>query len=426
MKEALKVAVIGAGSSGVGHLIMLEKFLPGCVVAFCDVDRTIFDRIVAGYLGDGDAGWAGHFRTDATSLRGTFKDLPYYKDPEEMFAGEEINTVVIATHDNFHYEMVEKCVAHDVNILLEKPIAVTPGDVEKCWRLLKDYPKTVVVNFTMRPAPVSIAAQNHVREGSIGKVVSVQYVNNVHYGDFYFRTWMRTHNNTGNLFLQKATHDFDIINSIVGLKPVRIAAFGSRLVYGGDMPDDLTCDACDRKWSCPMSIYRLRQDAAKPLPMPHQRKCVYAREIDIDDNQVVIIHYEGGVTASYSQTFNAPQEGGRRGGNFIGTEGIMNLEYYGRFVENPDGAILFGKSRIDIRRYHQKPGSVVTEWYDWAGNNHFDGTEYGMEAKLALLRGETSDVAGTIREGYISAKMCLAAQESIESGKIVTLDLKDC
>ena len=406
-------------------MILFEKFVPGCVVAFCDIDRTLFDRIVDSYLGNDDAEWAGHFRTDAASLRRSFKNLPYYTDPEEMFEKEDINTVVIATYDRFHYEMVEKCVKHKMNILLEKPIAIKPDEVEKCWHLLKNYPKVVAVNFTMRPAPVSIAAKNHVRKGTIGKVISVQYINNVHYGDTYFRGWMRTSKNTGNLFLQKATHDFDIINSIIGLKPLRIAAFGSQLVYGGEMPDDLTCEACERKWSCPMSVYRLRQDAAKPLLMSHQHKCVYAKEIDIDDNQVVIIQYEGGVTVSYSQTFNAPKEGGRRGGNFIGTEGIMNLEYYGQFTEDPNGSIIFGKSKIDIWRYHQKPGSVITEWYDWAGHSHFDGTEYGIESKLALLRGEKSDVAGTIKEGYISAKMCIAAQESIESGKVVNLDLKD-
>ncbi len=151
---------------------------------------------------------------------------------------------------------------------------------------------------------------------------------------------------SGSLFLQKATHDLDIINSIVGLKPVSVAAFGSRLVYGGDKPNDLTCDNCREKMTCPMSVHRLYLEAAKPLPPKHQRLCVYAKEIDIDDNQVMIIQYEGGVTASYCQTFNAPQHGGCRGGRFIGTGGIMELQYYGEFVENSKNEILFGNSQI--------------------------------------------------------------------------------
>lgn len=417
MKDKLKIACIGSGSSGTSHMIMLEHYEPGCCVAFCDRDRRLFDDYLQKAFLTTDS------RIDATSLRQNFRDLPFYTDPEKMFDKEDINTVVIATYCSSHYEMVERAVKRGMNILLEKPIAITAEDIEKCWQLLRDYPKVVIVNFTMRGAPVSIAARKHVKDGDIGKVISVQYVNNVHYGDGYFRNWMRTRKNIGDLFLQKATHDFDIINNVIGLKPVAIAAFGSRLVYGGDRPDSLTCDECERKWNCPMSIYRRQLDAARALPRRHLRKCVYAGEIDIDDNQVVIIQYEGGVTASYSQTFNAPTEFGQRGGYFIGTKGIMDLKYYGAFSEDPQGNMRVGESHIDISLFNAKPGSRIQEAYDWAGHNHFDGTEYGILAKLDLLHGRSSEVAGTIKEGYISAKMCLAAQESIETGQVVRLKL---
>jgi predicted dehydrogenase len=342
-----------------------------------------------------------------------------------MFANEDINTVIIASYCCSHYEMVKKCIKHKMNILLEKPIAISKEDVESCWSLLKNYPKVATVNFTMRGAPVSLAAKKHVLGGTIGKIVSVQYVNNVHYGDGYFRKWMRTKEKIGDLFLQKATHDFDIINSIIGLDPVSIAAFGSRLVYGGDMPNNLSCDECDKKFTCPMSIYRLELEAGRHLPAKHNRLCVYAKEIDIDDNQTVIIQYEGGVTASYSQSFNAPQHGGQRGGYFIGTDGIMQLQYYNQFQESPDGQILVGNSSINITRYHEKPGSSIQEIYDWNGHSHFDGTEYGIIAKLDLLNGRKTEVGNTIEEGYISAKMCLSAEKSIRTGKIVKLNLKD-
>jgi len=418
----LRVACIGAGSSGTGQLVVLEKFEPGCVVAFCDRDRTLFDRIMAGYF-DGDSGReAGDFKTDSQGVRTSLKDIPFYSDPREMLAKENINTVVIATYCSAHYEMVRICVEHGVNILLEKPIAITGEEIEACWQLLKNYPKVVSVNFTMREAPVSLAARRHIQSGVIGEMVSVQYANNVHYGDAYFRKWMRTRHHVGNLLLQKATHDFDIINSMIGLKPVRIAAFGSRKVYCGGKDNDLTCDVCDLKWSCPMSIYKLQMEAGRELPPPHQRLCVYAREIDIDDNHVVIIEYEGGVTASYSQTFNAPQRGGQRGGSFIGTEGILNLKYYGEY-EAIHGMILRGSSQIDITRYHQKPATHLHEVYDWAGHNHFDGTEFGLLAKLNQLRGGDT-ASGTIQEGYISAKMCLAAQQSVETHSVVEIGLQ--
>jgi len=253
----------------------------------------------------------------------------------------------------------------------------------------------------------------------------VQYVNNVHYGDMYFRKWMRTRQKVGSLLLQKATHDFDIINSLVGADPVSVAAFGARKVFGGDKPNDLVCDDCAEKWACPQSVYRRRQDAGRGLPPRRARLCVYASEIDINDTETAIIQYANGVVASYSQTFYAPQCAGRRGGSFIGSEGILDLNYYHKFIETPQHQIIKGDSSIDIRRLDAKPGSVIHEVYDWNGHGHFDGTEYGMEAKLALLRGEKTEVENTIREGYVSAKMCLAAQESIETGKIVRVKLAE-
>ncbi len=134
-----------------------------------------------------------------------------------------------------------------LNIFLEKPIAITEDDVESVWRLLRDYPKVVTVNLSLRGSPVSNSARDHVRNGDIGRVVSVQYVNNAHYGDNYFRKWMRTSANTGGLLLQKATDHLDLVNNIIGLRPVSVAAFGSRLVYGGDMPNDLTCGQATAK-----------------------------------------------------------------------------------------------------------------------------------------------------------------------------------
>jgi predicted dehydrogenase len=423
MRESPKIGCIGAGASGVGQMVMMERFRPGCCVAFSDLDRSLFDQLASAYLGDENSD-LGDFRTDTTLLRRSFKDLPYYKDPDEMLEKEDIDTVIIATWCSAHAEMVKKCVRHGVNIIVEKPMATNEQDLDSIWEDLKNYPKAAMVNFTMRGAPVSVAARNHVRRGDIGDIVSVQYVNNVHYGDSYFRRWHRKSEISGSLLLQKAVHDLDMINYIIGRKPVSIAAFGSRLVYGGDMPNDLTCDDCELKWDCDMSIYNRQLIGDRPLPVAHCRGCVYAKEVDIDDNQVVIIQYEGGATASYCQTFNAPHGGCQRGGNFIGSKGIMDLRYYGEFKEMPGTcATLIGNSQITIRKLYDKPGSRIHETFDWAARAHFDGNEHGTLEQLKVLSGQPSDIAGTARDGYISAKMCIAAQNSIETGQVITLDL---
>lgn len=420
----LRIACIGAGSAGTGHMVRMEKYLPGSCVAFSDVDRSKFDKIVAGYHGQGNMALAGDLKSEPFELRQSFKDLPYYRDPEEMLQKEDINTVIIASYCSNHAQAVETCVRHGVNLFLEKPIAITEADVLKVWSLLRDYPKIVAVNFSLRGSPVAESARRHIRNGDIGKIVSVQFVNNVHYGDLYFRHWMRTQKNVGSLLLQKATHDLDLINYFIGLKPETVAAFGSRQIYGGDKPNDLVCADCGEKMTCPMSVYRRELDAARPIPPREMQLCVFAKEIDIDDNQVLAIKYEGGVTASYSQTFNAPFSGGQRGGYFIGTEGIMDFRLYGEFEEHPTtGALVKGTSTIRITRFNDKPGSSLVETHDWANVGHMGSSEYLAEGILKLLQGGESQINANIRDGYISAMMCLAAEKSIKTEQMVKLNL---
>ena len=64
-------------------------------------------------------------------------------------------------------------------------------------------------------------------------------------------------------------------------------------------------------------------------------------------------------------------------------------------------------------------GVTRNEVYGWNGHGHFDETEYGIEAKLALLRGEKTEMKNTIREGHASAKMCLATREFTKTGKVI-------
>ncbi len=141
VNEKLKVACIGAGCSGTGQLILLEQFEPGCAVAFCDRNRELFDTIVDGYLGKDNSDAAGDFKTEVTGLRPSFRDLPFYTDVDEMFAKEDINTVVIATYCKSHAEMVEKCVSRESIFFLKSPLQLQKKMLKEFGRFLRTIPK---------------------------------------------------------------------------------------------------------------------------------------------------------------------------------------------------------------------------------------------------------------------------------------------
>ena len=75
--------------------------------------------------------------------------------------------MIIASYCNSHADFVELCARYGVNILLEKPIAITEEDIKRVWKLLRDYPKVVTVNFSLRGSPVAESVRRHIQNGDI-------------------------------------------------------------------------------------------------------------------------------------------------------------------------------------------------------------------------------------------------------------------
>jgi predicted dehydrogenase len=89
----------------------------------------------------------------------------------------------------------------------------------------------------------------------------------------------------------------------------KVSAFGGLDFFGGDKPDDLICPNCSDKDTC-------TEYSGKGLI-----QCAFRKEVDVEDNNVVIMELEGGIKASYLQCHFTPDY--HRNYTFIGTEGRM-------------------------------------------------------------------------------------------------------
>lgn len=90
--------------------------------------------------------------------------------------------------------------------------------------------------------------------------------------------------------------------------------------YGGDKPNDLRCPDCDVKDTCVEY-----QHLEKKHGNNHMNMCVFRKEIDVEDNSVMMMELEGGIRATYMQCHFTPDY--CRNYTFIGTEGrIENLD----------------------------------------------------------------------------------------------------
>lgn len=235
-------------------------------------------------------------------------------DYTELLARDDIDAVAVASPDFCHEEQTVAALQAGKDVFCEKPIAIT---IEGCDRILTAWQKSgkrLMVGFNMRYMNVFRTMKEIIDSGAIGEIKAAWVRHFVGRGsDFYFHDWHANRVNTTSLLLQKGSHDIDMIHWLTGRYTVRTAAFGGLDYFGGTRPDSLTCPQCPEKGTC-----------VEAMDGPRVQ-CAFRKEVDVEDNQVMIMELEGTIKASYLQCHFTPDY--HRNYTIIGTEGrIENSE----------------------------------------------------------------------------------------------------
>ena len=56
---------------------------------------------------------------------------------EAIFKDKTINLITIASYDDTHYQYIMKCIRHNKNIIVEKPMCLSLGQLKKINASLK-------------------------------------------------------------------------------------------------------------------------------------------------------------------------------------------------------------------------------------------------------------------------------------------------
>ncbi|MGE6230794.1 Gfo/Idh/MocA family protein [Paenibacillus chitinolyticus] len=321
------------------------------------------------------------------------EDISFYTSADEMLDSERLDGVLIGTRCSLHTPMALKVLSRHLPLYLEKPVATTMEDLLRLKQGYEASRSPVVVSFPLRVTSIVDFVREIIDSGKIGTVEHVQAVNNVPYGAVYYQNWYRDEAETGGLFLQKATHDFDYINSVLRLAPTDVAAMTSKQIFKGTKPAGLKCTDCEEKRTCPDST----AFPSKDIPETWEY-CLYAEDTGNEDSGSALIRYESGMHVSYSQNFFARRGAASRGARFLGYKGTVEFDFY--------------TNRVQVFMHH----TPRVETYEiGAGDNHFGG-DSALAANFAgLMRGAASSVA-TMDDGLLSALMCVQARESAASG----------
>ena len=377
----LKLGIIGYGFRTATMLKEILRTGKVTVSAVCDVNYTTVEKY---------------------AKENGVEGFTYYTDANEMLQKEALDGVFVGTRCSLHTDFARLVASYGIPLFLEKPVATNRKDADRLKEILYHSDKTVV-SFPLRVTDIVLKVREIVESGRIGTLSQVQAYNNVPYGRVYYHDWYRDESETGGLFLQKSTHDFDYINSLLGsLAPVSVCAMESKMIFKGDKPAGVSCELCPEKDTCPEGPDNLRKMDVDPTG----NRCCFAVDTGNQDSGSAIVRYENGLHVVYTQNFVARAGAAKRGARLIGYLGTVEFD--------------FPSATITIYDHM----TAKTETIDMSADKgvHFGGDRRLAESFIAVMQGEKSP--STLAEGILSVEMCLAAKESTAENRFVPVDFR--
>ena len=337
-------------------------------------------------------------------------DIPIFNEPKRLFKETCLDAVIIASYENAHLDNF-RTIPSDIPVFIEKPLADTVENAREIVTLARERKAPVVVGHCMRFAPILQRAKQVVDEGRIGRINSFRFHCNVHYGHVYFRTWMRLRANVGDAIIEKGCHDFDILHVLTGSTTEKIINSAKRFEYGGDKPNNLHCSVCPEASICPNSLKNLHlhvlgESVPEELQALGRSLCVYAKEIDIKDDNICLLQLRNGVHGTYVQTLYTPYSFKGRLYTLIGSEGVLEID--------------LGTYEGDLRIYprYGSKNELSHEHFDYHSRNHYNGDLFMIQHFFDVMSGVAEPIC-TVEDGYLAVATAEAASKSAEGNKMV-------
>ena len=397
----INIGIVGSGNRGIrcyGLYLLKKKKDIAKIVGVSDPDRK---------------------RLEVAKKVLKLDDDAIFTDTEKLLEMKNLDAIIITSPDYTHKDIAISAFNRGLDVLCEKPLALTVEDCDEILEAQRKSGKILCVGFVLR-------YNNFYRkmyeianvEKKLGRIIIAGAIDSVSTGSqYFFHGWWRLRKNSGGLLVQKATHSIDILNWVINSKPVRVYGEGGLAVFGGKEPDDKRCSSCEKKNECPEAL--LEKNIAwdygeASISIEVEDKCVFAKEIDVYDHEVLTISYENNVKAFFVESQFTPDY--KREFWFIGDKARMyGIDPY--IVSKKDKR----KPYIEIVYRHTREKEIIPVKLNPGGHGGGDPGLIDDFLRCCITR---ENVGADGIAGRESIAVCAGGEKSIETGKIIELRRK--
>lgn len=144
--------------------------------------------------------------------------LPGTTDFNALLADPAVEAVVIATPPGPRFELARAALEAGKHLMLEKPVALEPAQVEELRRLALQRQLTVAVDFEYRAVPLFQQAAEWIQQGRLGRLhlVTLNWLMGSRANPERPWNWYSQRSEGGGVLGSLGTHAFDTLHWLVG------------------------------------------------------------------------------------------------------------------------------------------------------------------------------------------------------------------
>lgn len=195
----MKYALIGCGRIAVNHMkAALNNKLE--IVAVCDIIPEKMESILEKY----------GLKYDSSIKR--------YTDYKKMIEAEELELISIATESGIHAEIALNCIGNGINVIIEKPMAMSMEDADRIIALSEEKNVKVSACHQNRFNVAIQELRKAIETGRFGKIshssIHVRWNRDREY--YNQASWRGTWEQDGGALMNQCIHGIDLLRWMMG------------------------------------------------------------------------------------------------------------------------------------------------------------------------------------------------------------------
>ncbi len=192
-----KVGIIGCGAIAQTHISFLKEFNSVKIVALCDILTE---------------------RAEQKKVNHNLK-CKIFDDYKKMLSECNLDVIHICTPHYLHSEMAIEALKRNINVILEKPVAITLKQANDLLEAAKTSNAKICVSFQNRYLLRNKTVKELIDSGKAGKVIHVNgnvswHRVNEYYTNSHWRGFKATEG--GGVLINQAIHTLDLIHWFCG------------------------------------------------------------------------------------------------------------------------------------------------------------------------------------------------------------------